>query len=768
MRAPRPAGGEVRRRGRVLNGAISDWYRPQAGTTTGVRELAKRLSRATTALRRAAAATVACVVTASSLAVASLALTAPSAAAQSSPQLAPDQISVHGRGWGHGNGMSQWGALGYAVDHGWSGERIVSHFYGTTSHGPTSIVDVADSDIWVHLKRNDRRELLVTSGEGFAVADHAFDAGAVARIGVSNGSFWVRSTTGCAQRGSLVGDALSPTSRRGDRYIEAQPRSSDYTADDTSAMLTVIYCDPQSPEVEFMRVAYRGSVGIVDQGNPFTFNRLPLEQYLRGVVPHESPPSWGAAGGGLGIGALEAQAIAARSYALAHAVRYESIGRFTDICDTTACQVYAGAARNGQPLDHGTRFVHTNTAVANTAGRVVQQADDAIALTEFHASSGGWTAGLDEGSHFDGVEDLGDAVDSNERHAWQRKVRRADIEAAFPQIGKLVCAEVTKRNGNGAGGGRTRGVRLVGTAGVWEGAWTRWAGDAFRKAFSLLSDWYSFPQFEQSGPCPDGPVPEADPGGPATSPPDAPGLWLLKSDGTVLADGAAQHFGDGKRSSASTRFVDIAALPSGRGYWLVTAGGTVQARGDAVDHGDATAVEAHSSIVAAAAHPDGRGYWLATRDGAVFAFGAAGHWGGVAHLDLAVSVVDIEASPSGNGYWLALADGRVVAFGDAHDAGCLSTLSGGRAAVGLVAHPDGQGYWIAGADTAVYAVGSAQPLGSRAGLANRLEMVAIASTAGGSGYWLIWSDGTSFNRGDAPDYPTSRAGPGVVAAESVR
>ncbi|MCY3947812.1 MAG: hypothetical protein OXF61_01275 [Acidimicrobiaceae bacterium] len=725
------------------------------------------LRRAAAHLRQLARAAMACLVAASSLATGSLAFAALPAAAQSSPQLAPDEISVHGRGWGHGNGMSQWGALGYATKHRWSGEQIISHYYGSTSHGPTSISDEADRDLWVHLTRNDRRDLLLTSGAGFTVAGRSFEAGGVARIGVSNGTFWVRSTSGCAQQGSLVDGALAPSSRRGDRYIEARPSGDDYSADNASAMLTVIYCDATNPEVESMRVAYRGSVGIVDQGNPFTFNRLPVEQYLRSVVPHESVPEWGSADGGLGIAALEAQAIAARSYALALAALREPRGRFTDTCDTTACQVYAGAVRNGAPLDHGTRYIHSNTAIVNTAGRVVLQADGAIALTEFHASSGGWTAGLDEGSHFGAVEDLGDAADVNRHHAWERRLRRADIEAAFPQIGKLVCIEVTKRNGNGLWDGRTRGVRLVGTKGVWEDSWIRWSRDSFRKAFSLRSDWYRFPQFDGSGPCPSGPVPEADAGGPAPAK-TGPGLWLLQSDGTVLAHGAAQHFGDGKRSSTSTRFVDIAALPSGRGYWLVTAGGTVQARGDAVDHGDATAVEAHSSIVAAAAHPDGRGYWLATRDGAVFAFGAAGHWGGVAHLDLAVSVVDIEASPSGNGYWLALADGRVVAFGDAHDAGCLSTLSGGRAAVGLVAHPDGQGYWIAGADTAVYAVGSAQPLGSRAGLANRLEMVAIASTAGGSGYWLIWSDGTSFNRGDAPDYPTSRAGPGVVAAESVR
>lgn len=758
----------MRARTRAALGVASDRRRSPAGTTTGVRQ-PPCARRAFARARRLAVVVLACATAASALAVAPAAVMPSPAGAQAAAQLAPDVISVHGRGWGHGTGMSQWGAFGYATEHRWDGERIVSHYYGSTKHGPTSIADRANTDVWVHLTANDQRDLLLTSGAGFTVAGKAFDAGAVARIGVSSGTFWVRSTSGCAERGSLVSDALPPSSRRGDRYIEALPSSDDYSDDDTSAMLTVIFCDRANPDVESMRVAYRGSVGVVDQNGPFSFNRLPIEQYLRGVVPHESIPEWGAANGGLGIGALEAQAIAARSYALALAARREPLGRFTDTCDLTACQVYVGAARNGQPLDHGARYRYANTAIANTAGRVVEQADGAVALTEFHSSSGGWTAGRDEGSQFDAVEDLGDSVDGNKNHTWQSTLRRADIEAAFPRIGKLVCMEVTERNGNGAWGGRVRGVRLVGTAGVWEQAWIRWAHDSFRKAFSLRSDWYRFPQFDQSGPCPDGPVSDAgagavDPGAATTG----PGLWLLKSDGTVLADGAAQHFGDGKRSSPSTRFVDMAALPSGRGYWLVTAGGTVQERGEAVDYGDATAVTGHSSVAAAAAHPGGRGFWLATRDGAVFAFGAAAHWGAVAHLDLASPVVDIESSPTGDGYWLALADGTVLAFGDAAEAGCGPPLSGGRAAVGLVAHPDGEGYWIAAADTAVYALGSARPLGSRAGLPNRLEMVAMATTPGGGGYWLIWSDGTSFNRGDAPDYRTSRAGPGVVAAESVR
>ncbi len=53
---------------------------------------------------------------------------------------APDTIValvLHGTGNGHGRGMSQWGAYGYAVDHGWDWTQILDHYYGGTFTGST-------------------------------------------------------------------------------------------------------------------------------------------------------------------------------------------------------------------------------------------------------------------------------------------------------------------------------------------------------------------------------------------------------------------------------------------------------------------------------------------------------------------------------------------------------------------------------------------------------------------------------------------------------
>ncbi|HEX6658669.1 MAG TPA: SpoIID/LytB domain-containing protein, partial [Ilumatobacter sp.] len=86
---------------------------------------------------------------------------------------------------------------------------------------------------------------------------------------------------------------------------------------------------------------YRGTLELLDASGPNrVVNQLDVELYLRGVVPREVSASWGSAGGGAGMNALRAQAVAARSYALKEA-RYS----YAKTCDTPSCQVYGGSAR---------------------------------------------------------------------------------------------------------------------------------------------------------------------------------------------------------------------------------------------------------------------------------------------------------------------------------------------------------------------------------------------------------------------------------------
>ena len=97
---------------------------------------------------------------------------------------------------------------------------------------------------------------------------------------------------------------------------------------------------------------------------------VPLERYVRGVVSAEMPASWP-------LAALEAQAIASRTYALtAHAG-----GSRFDVYSDTRSQVYRGVAAE---------TAQTNAAVAATTGQIVTY-EGKPAITYFFASSGGMT-----------------------------------------------------------------------------------------------------------------------------------------------------------------------------------------------------------------------------------------------------------------------------------------------------------------------------------------------------------------------------------------
>ncbi|HEY9722098.1 MAG TPA: SpoIID/LytB domain-containing protein [Oscillatoriaceae cyanobacterium] len=80
---------------------------------------------------------------------------------------------------------------------------------------------------------------------------------------------------------------------------------------------------------------------------------LPLDDYLQSVVADELPPNWPHV-------AIEAQAIAARSYALAHFERHGSDGY--DFCDSTHCALFRGV---------GDRRAEVDRAVTATRGEVV-------------------------------------------------------------------------------------------------------------------------------------------------------------------------------------------------------------------------------------------------------------------------------------------------------------------------------------------------------------------------------------------------------------
>jgi stage II sporulation protein D len=122
--------------------------------------------------------------------------------------------------------------------------------------------------------------------------------------------------------------------------------------------------EPPASPLEIEGHSYRGALEVF--GNTrrtlTVVNELPLEEYLRGVVPNElSPTTFGQ------IEALKAQAVAARTYIYRNLGQYKDEGY--DVCATDACQVYLGALTE-DPL--GTQaVVETRGLVATYDGKPI-------------------------------------------------------------------------------------------------------------------------------------------------------------------------------------------------------------------------------------------------------------------------------------------------------------------------------------------------------------------------------------------------------------
>lgn len=347
-------------------------------------------------------------------------------------------ITLSGHGYGHGRGMGQYGAYGYAKNQGWSAEQIVGHYYGNTTLGP-----VADPWVGVRLMGRDDKRLDVYAPAGLNVAGRYFGPNSAAHLTPKAGGADVTVTEGCGGReiwrGSTNAPWVDPVNLGGNRPANEHLR----------------LCDGNVP--------YRGAMGALRDGNGAwrTVNRVLMEDYLYGVVPAESIPSWADAGG---MQALRAQAIAARSYAAAEG-RYG----YAQTCDTQSCQVYSGSSREDR---------RTTGAVNTTAGTVIKRGNQTMAA-EFSSSTGGFTAG----GVFPAVVDDGDVVSPN--HNWSQTVTAGAIANAYG-VGELVSFDVIGRNNLGADGGRVTRVRVVGTTRTVEGS-----GDEARWKLGLKSDWFT-------------------------------------------------------------------------------------------------------------------------------------------------------------------------------------------------------------------------------------------------------------------------------------
>ena len=601
-------------------------------------------------------------------------------------------VTLVGHGWGHGRGMGQYGALGYALG-GWGYGAILDHFYGGTTTSTVSNVTMT-----VRLTRLDNLDTIAAQERGLGTVNGSGNFTGLRAQLVGPNSFQVFTGPGCAGPWTALGGPMAgPVSF-----------SSPNSGDDHTTML-------QTCEAGGNRW-YRGDLLAVDSGSgPRTVGRLDLDSYVRGVVPRESPASWGDLGSGAGMNALRAQAVAARSYGDAQ----NSSPPFAKTCDTDACQVYGGVA-----MQQGGTFIQleqpqSNQATTDTAGQVRVFGNGQVASTEFSSSTGGYTAG----GVFPAVVDDGDATPSNPNHTWSASIPVGDIQNAYPSIGTLLAVNVTRRNGLGDLGGRVVQLVVEGTSGS-----VTVSGADFRSRFGLKSDWFAVTNGPNGG---------------------IDGYWVVAPDGGIFAFGAAGFFGSMGGKRLNQPVVGMAAAPAANGYWQVASDGGIFAFGGAGFFGSMGGRPLNKPMVGMAPTATGNGYWTVASDGGIFAFGGARFFGSMGGRPLNKPVVGMARTPSGKGYWLVASDGGIFSFGDAQFHGSTGAIRLNQPVVGMASAPSGAGYWLIAADGGLFAF-NVPFFGSLPGIRANDGAGGMGATATGGGYEIVGQSGRVYPFGDAP------------------
>ncbi len=362
--------------------------------------------------------------------------------------------------------MSQHGALGYAsVDH-WTSTEILDHYYGGTTSGQIpSSASIDPNAVRVDLRYMHGADTVISVGlgglellepDGSTIA--VLETGAV-RLRLDSEGFVVQTSDSC-------GGPWTSAFQLSDSTVQVrsvQSQKSDFDSSRKDNLLEV--CGPSQSGW------YDGTIQATSyEGESRSVNVVPVETYLRGVVPNEAVASWPEA-------TLRAQAIAARSYLMAGDTRQLP---YADTCDDTRCQVYDGIY-SSRRANHTATDPRTDLAIAETSGVVRIYPTGKIARTEFSSSSGGHTAGGD----FPAVEDRGDGIANNPHHSWTKTVAVADLEAHYG-AGRLLGVQVTERNGHGAYGGRATKVVFT-----FESSSVSVSGNEARRRLGLKSDWFT-------------------------------------------------------------------------------------------------------------------------------------------------------------------------------------------------------------------------------------------------------------------------------------
>jgi stage II sporulation protein D len=371
-------------------------------------------------------------------------LAAPPALADTAVPAKAGSFTVRGSGYGHGHGMSQWGAYG-AARKGLTWTKILAFYYPKT----TLTTMPSGTKIKVWLTADNDNNLRVAPAAGLKVSD------------ASGHSYTLptgKNYTGWRITRSGSGYKLSYRTGSGTYTTKATGLSTSTWTFSSSKVLKLVLPSGSTKD-------YRGSLALVKRGTGGrTVNAVLLEDYVRAVVPAEMPTSWLA-------DAVRAQAVAARSYA----VRTRDFADYAgyDICDTTSCQVYGGKGSENKQGD---------AAVKATAGRIVSY-QGKVALTQFAASNGGALAASNL-PYLVAKRDPYDGVVTSQ--AWTRKVSASSIGKAWPSVGTVQRLQVTKRDGTGSWGGRVVTIKITGSKGS-----VSVGGSTFQSRFGMRSSLYT-------------------------------------------------------------------------------------------------------------------------------------------------------------------------------------------------------------------------------------------------------------------------------------
>ena len=273
-----------------------------------------------------------------SLVVLAVAILAATASAQPSPpagSYGEALIVISGRGYGHGVGMSQYGALGMAKA-GRSHDQILAYYYTGTGLGSAQTTGL--------------RVLLAEGRRALAIGSPV--------------PFTARDASGRVYRLPAGTTTLGPNLALPSGVTAAGPS--------TLPRPPLVFRPGKATPLALDGRQYRGRLEVSVQGAFLrVVNVVDLESYLQGVIAGEMPYTWPGE-------ALRAQAVAARSYALATLVKGKPFDLYSDV----RSQVYLGVAGE-KPT--------TTEAVRSTTGEVVTYAGK-VATTFYFSSSGGRTA----------------------------------------------------------------------------------------------------------------------------------------------------------------------------------------------------------------------------------------------------------------------------------------------------------------------------------------------------------------------------------------